>query len=58
MLSSSGGWLADQMDWVSFFIVTTGAALPGLVLLVWITRRFSFGTNSAPLSAGTAEELG
>jgi PAT family beta-lactamase induction signal transducer AmpG len=58
LLSSSGGWLADQMDWVSFFIVTTGAALPGLVLLVWITRHFSVGTNSAPLSAGTAEELG
>ena len=38
LLSSSGGWLADHMDWVSFFIVTTGAALPGLLLLVWITR--------------------
>ena len=43
LLSSSGGWLADQMDWVSFFVVTTGAALPGLILLVWITTRFSFG---------------
>jgi PAT family beta-lactamase induction signal transducer AmpG len=40
LLSSSGGWLADQMDWVSFFIVTTAAALPGLLVLVWITRRF------------------
>jgi PAT family beta-lactamase induction signal transducer AmpG len=40
LLSSSGGWLADQMGWISFFIVTTGAALPGLLLLVWITRRF------------------
>ena len=42
LLSSSGGWLADQMDWVSFFVVTTGAALPGLLLLIWITTRFSF----------------
>jgi PAT family beta-lactamase induction signal transducer AmpG len=40
LLSSSGGWLADQMGWPSFFIVTTGAALPGLLLLIWITRRF------------------
>jgi len=40
LLSSSGGWLADHMDWMSFFIVTTGAAIPGLILLVWITRRF------------------
>ncbi len=58
LLSSSGGWLADQMDWVSFFVVTTGAALPGLVLLVWITRRFSVGANGAPLAAGTVEEVG
>ncbi|MBW1739929.1 MAG: AmpG family muropeptide MFS transporter [Deltaproteobacteria bacterium] len=39
VLSSSGGWLADHMSWISFFVVTTGAALPGLLLLVWITRR-------------------
>lgn len=41
LLSSSGGWLADNMDWISFFIVTTGAAIPGLLLLLWIARRFS-----------------
>ena len=40
LLSSSGGWLADHMDWVSFFVVTTAAALPGLLVLVCITRRF------------------
>ena len=40
LLSSSGGWLADHMGWISFFILTTAAALPGLALLVWITRRF------------------
>lgn len=40
LLSSSGGWLADHMDWVSFFVLTTGAALPGLLLLLWITKRF------------------
>jgi PAT family beta-lactamase induction signal transducer AmpG len=40
LLSSSGGWLADHMDWISFFVVTTGAAIPGLLLLVWIAKRF------------------
>jgi PAT family beta-lactamase induction signal transducer AmpG len=40
LLSSSGGWLADNMDWVSFFIVTTAGALPGLILLIWMTRHF------------------
>jgi PAT family beta-lactamase induction signal transducer AmpG len=39
LLSSSGGWLADHMDWITFFVVTTGAAIPGLILLVWIIRR-------------------
>jgi PAT family beta-lactamase induction signal transducer AmpG len=40
LLSSCGGWLADHMDWLSFFVLTTGAAVPGLLLLIWITRRF------------------
>ncbi len=37
-LSSSGGWLADHMSWPEFFILTTAAALPGLVLL-WMLGR-------------------
>jgi PAT family beta-lactamase induction signal transducer AmpG len=43
LLSSSGGWLADHMGWISFFFTTTLAALPGLVMLVWMTRRFGTG---------------
>ncbi len=38
LLASPGGWLADQTDWISFFLLTTAAALPGLVLLLWIRR--------------------
>jgi len=37
--SSAGGWLADQMDWVLYFGLTTVAALPGLVLLIYLIRR-------------------
>jgi len=40
ILSASSGWLADHVDWVTFFVVTTFAALPGLILLVWMIRRF------------------
>ncbi|GAB6041796.1 AmpG family muropeptide MFS transporter [Endothiovibrio diazotrophicus] len=40
LLSSGGGWLADRLDWVSFFVLTTFAALPGLLLLIWMARRF------------------
>ncbi len=46
LLSSSGGWLADHTSWVSFFVITTVAALPGLLLLIWITKRFSVEAKS------------
>ena len=39
MLSSGGGWLADQVDWVSFFVLSAAAAIPGLLLLVFLMRR-------------------
>ncbi|MFZ1415385.1 MAG: MFS transporter [Defluviicoccus sp.] len=39
-LSSGAGWLADRLSWPDFFIVTTLAALPGLMLLVWMMRRY------------------
>jgi PAT family beta-lactamase induction signal transducer AmpG len=40
IFASGSGWLADQMDWVSFFLITTLAALPGLALLIWMLRTF------------------
>ena len=40
IFASGGGWLADNVDWVSYFIITTGAALPGLALLIWMMRNF------------------
>lgn len=41
MLSSSGGWLAESLGWIPFFLVTVLAAMPGLLLLVWLSRRFA-----------------
>ena len=38
--ASGGGWLADQTGWVVFFLITAAAALPGLLLLVWMMRRY------------------
>ncbi len=40
LLSSSGGWFADHMSWGPFFLLTTAAALPGLLLLLWMMRNF------------------
>lgn len=39
LLATSGGWFAEELGWVSFFLLTTAAALPGLGLLWWLTRR-------------------
>ncbi|MBX6323229.1 MAG: MFS transporter, partial [Rhodospirillaceae bacterium] len=39
VLSSGSGWLADHMDWISFFALTTLLALPGLLLLILLMRR-------------------
>lgn len=40
VLSSGAGWLADQVSWPTFFILSTAAALPGLLLLLWMMRRY------------------
>jgi PAT family beta-lactamase induction signal transducer AmpG len=38
-LSSGGGWLADHVDWVTFFVLSAAAAIPGLLLLLVLMRR-------------------
>ena len=38
-LSAPSGYLAEAVDWVAFFALTTVAALPGLLLLYWLMRR-------------------
>ena len=37
-LSSSGGALAEWLDWFGFFLLTTAVAVPGLILLWWLGR--------------------
>ncbi len=40
IFASGGGWLADQMNWVAYFLLTTVAAVPGLLLLLWLIKQF------------------
>jgi PAT family beta-lactamase induction signal transducer AmpG len=40
LMSSPAGWLADRMDWVSFFVLMTLAAVPGILMVLWLMRRF------------------
>ncbi|MFN4311953.1 MAG: AmpG family muropeptide MFS transporter [Ferrovibrio sp.] len=39
VLSSYAGFMAESLGWPLFFVATTVAALPGLALLAWLTRR-------------------
>jgi PAT family beta-lactamase induction signal transducer AmpG len=39
LFGASSGWLADRMDWVSFFLLSMGGALPGILVLLWLMSR-------------------
>jgi PAT family beta-lactamase induction signal transducer AmpG len=40
VLAAGSGWLATILSWAPFFAVTTLLAVPGLLLLFWLTRLF------------------
>jgi len=40
VLSSPGGELAKLIGWFDFFVMSTFMALPGLLLLLWMMRRY------------------
>jgi PAT family beta-lactamase induction signal transducer AmpG len=56
-LSSSAGLLAEWLDWVGFFALTAAAALPGLVLLWWLSRAAA-ATRPATAPAAASEPPG
>jgi len=39
VLAASGGYLAERLGWIPFFVVSTAACVPALLLLLWIMRR-------------------
>jgi PAT family beta-lactamase induction signal transducer AmpG len=47
VLSSSGGWIADQLTWPAFFATGCAAGLPGLLLLCYL-----MGTQRYPAAEG------
>lgn len=38
-LGASSGWLAEMLGWPAFFLMTTGAALPAMGIMVFLLRR-------------------
>ncbi len=45
LFASSGGWLVLQLGWVDYFLLTTLAAVPGLLLLIWMLKKFPATTR-------------
>jgi PAT family beta-lactamase induction signal transducer AmpG len=48
VLASGSGVLADRTDWVTFFVLTTALAAPGLLLLDYLRRRTDATTAGQP----------
>ncbi len=48
LLSAPSGFLAEEVSWPVFFSITAVAAVPGLLLLWWVTRRFGTVTKPPP----------
>ena len=40
VLAASSGVLAERVDWITFFVITAILALPALVILIWMMRRY------------------
>ncbi len=40
VLSSPSGVLAEQFGWFNYFLVATALAIPGLLVLLWMMRRY------------------
>jgi PAT family beta-lactamase induction signal transducer AmpG len=47
VLAASGGYLAQALGWAPFFVLSTLACLPGLLILVWIMRRMTSTPSGA-----------
>ena len=51
LVASSGGVLADKLGWVPFFLLSTVATVPALLLLVWIAQRGTVAPDTPVLAS-------
>ena len=45
-LSASSGWIAEMTDWVTFFVISTFVALPGLLLLLGMMKHLPMSVQT------------
>jgi PAT family beta-lactamase induction signal transducer AmpG len=53
-LAASSGWVAEGTDWVTFFVISTFVAVPGLLMLLWIMRRLPLSVQRGKEPIGGA----
>jgi MFS transporter, PAT family, beta-lactamase induction signal transducer AmpG len=51
VIGSTSGVLAESLGWVAFFALTSLIALPALLLLFWIARRYEESSDHASTAA-------
>ena len=56
VVGSTGGALSEAIGWVPFFVLTTVASLPALLLLVWIDRSAATQSDRARAAGSLASE--
>jgi PAT family beta-lactamase induction signal transducer AmpG len=56
VVGSTSGALSEATGWVLFFLLTTVASLPALVLMVWIDRREAHRAEHPPAISTLASE--
>jgi MFS transporter, PAT family, beta-lactamase induction signal transducer AmpG len=54
LVASSGGVLAERLGWVHFFLLTTVATAPALMLLIWIRPPDEFRNGQPSLAVESA----
>jgi PAT family beta-lactamase induction signal transducer AmpG len=50
-LAGGSGWLAEALGWSGFFLLTTAAALPAMVLMLFLLRNLPPDERPAPIAA-------
>jgi MFS transporter, PAT family, beta-lactamase induction signal transducer AmpG len=51
LVASSGGLLAEKLGWIPFFLLSTVATVPALLLLVWIAQRGAVAPDTPLLAS-------
>ncbi len=45
-LVTPSGWAAEKLGWISFFVLSTFVAVPGLLLLLWMMKRLPMSVQT------------